>query len=155
MFFPSSPESISIVTHNSEILLQMVNTYIADIGDKGFGLIINSVYTQRLTTMIKGLCVLNCNVKILCIQTADLIICKTFSVTKIRIELKNDVFCCENLLFSAVPDILDDAIFHCVLLCRFFRHVGNNFFFPPVIPDDGQRLKSPSFWVLYTVVRTL
>jgi hypothetical protein len=54
----------------------MVNTYIADISDKGFGLIINSVYTQRLTTMIKGLCVLNCNDKILCIQIADLIINK-------------------------------------------------------------------------------
>jgi hypothetical protein len=37
--------------------------YIADISNKGFGLIINSIYRQRLTAMIKRLCALNCNDK--------------------------------------------------------------------------------------------
>jgi hypothetical protein len=53
--FTLFPESFSIVPYNLEILLQMVDTYIADISDKGFGLINNSVYTRRLTAVIKGI----------------------------------------------------------------------------------------------------
>jgi hypothetical protein len=80
----------------------MVNTYSADISDKGFGLIINSVYTQRPTTMMKGLCVLNCNDKILCIQIADLIKYKTCSATRIHIVLKIGLYCFEKIRFGTV-----------------------------------------------------